>query len=44
MSNNIIIAAAAFVVNSCCGLEIQLKICIGNTVNSSIGEDGVNGT
>lgn len=39
-----IIAAAAFSINPCCGLEIQLNICIGNTENSSIGLSGANGT
>ena len=37
-------AAAAFIENSCCGRETQLKIWIGRTVNSSIGPVGVNGT
>ena len=44
MSNNIIIAAAAFIKNACCGRDVQSKICIGSTVNSSNGDDGIKGT
>ena len=44
MINSIIIAAAALIVNPCCGLDTQLNICIGITVNSSIGELGAKGT
>ena len=39
-----IIAAAALIRNSCCGLDTQLKICMGNTENSSVGEVGTIGT
>ena len=44
ISNNMIIAAAAFSINPCCGLEIQLKIWIGSTENSSMGLSGAKGT
>ena len=44
MINRMIIAAAPFTKNSCCGLDTQLKICIGSTLNSSIGLSGTKGT
>ena len=42
--NNTIIAAAAFIKNSCWGLDTQLKIWIGSTENSSVGDFGTKGT
>jgi hypothetical protein len=44
MSNSIMIAAEAATANPCCGLVVQLKICIGNTENVSKSECGTKGT
>ena len=44
INNKIIIAAAEFTEKACCGRDTQLNICIGSTVNSSIGLFGVKGT
>lgn len=43
-ASNIMIAPAALIINHCCGLLVQLKICIGSTVNSSKGVLATNGT
>ena len=38
------IPAAATSWNAACGLDAQLKICIGNVVNGSITDSGTNAT
>ena len=43
-ASRIMIAAAELTMNACCGRDTQLNICIGNTVNSSIGDCATNGT
>src|SRR5687767_11691085 len=44
ISKRIMMPAAAFTINSACGRDVQLKICIGNVVNWSLGLSGIKGT
>ena len=44
IASKIMIAAAPFTRKACCGRDIQLNICMGSTVNSSIGELATKGT
>ena len=44
ISKRTMIPAAAFTMNSACGRDVQLKICMGSVVNWSFGPSGIKGT